>query len=41
MTQVQTWISNAAAWISQNSTDVLYIGLAVAAVALIGGGKRR
>lgn len=41
MTQLQTLISNASAWISKNSTDVLYIGLAVAAIALLGGGKRR
>jgi hypothetical protein len=40
--QLQTWISSAAAWIGENSTDVVYIGLAAAVLVLLGsGGGRR
>jgi hypothetical protein len=42
METIQEWISDAASWVSDNSTDVVYIGIAVLAIALLnGGGGRR
>jgi hypothetical protein len=37
MTTLQTWLQNAAAWVSDNSTDVVLIGLGAAALLLLGG----
>jgi hypothetical protein len=40
--QLQQWASTAAAWVSDNSTDVVYIAAAIAAFLLLtsGGGRR-
>lgn len=36
----QTMIAAASAWIEENSTDVLYVGIAITALFLIGDGRR-
>jgi hypothetical protein len=40
--QLQQWASTAAAWVGDNSTDVVYIAAAIAAFLLLtsGGGRR-
>jgi hypothetical protein len=40
--QIQQWTATAAAWVSDNSTDVVYIAGAVALfILLTSGGSRR
>lgn len=39
--QLQAWITSAATWVEENSTEVVYIGAVLAAFLLLGGTKRR
>jgi hypothetical protein len=40
MSTLQSWLANASTWVTENSTDVVVIGVAVAAILLLGGNRR-